>query len=406
MNRLLKNYKTIEVIFNTGNRGDGVINEGCKTLLNSLGITIGKSDVCLFIGAGGFSKEYKHNINRARKMFNRYRRVFIASASFDLSDGLVHHFIKTLPFNVWLVCREKESFTQCLKHTNNVLLADDFAFDFDYEPYKKQGDGTLKAFRADKEKTPLKGKDISVGKESDWDAFVKEIAEYEIVHTNRLHIGIVATMLGKEVYLYPNSYFKNKAVFDYSLSKYPNCNFIDTKYVCVGNNRTATTSLESAFRRLGFKCEGYKYKNVAQYLYGDKQKILNRVSKLSFVKDHPYFELYKDLDKSYDCKFILTLRDEKKWVKSYRKAIEQQKTNINEVLRQKTYGFNALEQTDDFLIENIYRKNNAEVMEHFKDRPQDLLVMDITKGDGWEKLCPFLDVDVPKIPFPHSNKGE
>ena len=32
--------------------------------------------------------------------------------------------------------------------------------------------------------------------------------------------------------------------------------------------------------------------------------------------------------------------------------------------------------------------------------------MDITKGDGWEKLCQFLDKPIPKnIPFPSNNIG-
>ena len=26
-------------------------------------------------------------------------------------------------------------------------------------------------------------------------------------------------------------------------------------------------------------------------------------------------------------------------------------------------------------------------------------------GDGWEKICPFLNVPIPDIPFPHLNKG-
>ena len=33
--------------------------------------------------------------------------------------------------------------------------------------------------------------------------------------------------------------------------------------------------------------------------------------------------------------------------------------------------------------------------------PMRLLVIDITKGDGWQKLCPFLGVDVVATPFPH-----
>jgi hypothetical protein len=48
----------------------------------------------------------------------------------------------------------------------------------------------------------------------------------------------------------------------------------------------------------------------------------------------------------------------------------------------------------------------GEIKEYFKDRPDDLLVMNICAGEGWEILCPFLDCGIPKIPFPHKNKSE
>ena len=53
-----------------------------------------------------------------------------------------------------------------------------------------------------------------------------------------------------------------------------------------------------------------------------------------------------------------------------------------------------------------YKNHNREVNEYFKDRPDDLLVMDVTAGDGWEKLCPFLGVDIPDIDFPPANKAK
>jgi hypothetical protein len=31
--------------------------------------------------------------------------------------------------------------------------------------------------------------------------------------------------------------------------------------------------------------------------------------------------------------------------------------------------------------------------------------MDITAGDGWEKLCGFLGMPVPDAPFPHEHPG-
>jgi hypothetical protein len=45
----------------------------------------------------------------------------------------------------------------------------------------------------------------------------------------------------------------------------------------------------------------------------------------------------------------------------------------------------------------------ADVQAHFQHREQDLLVMDIPGGDGWERLCPFLDRPVPALPFPRKN---
>lgn len=40
------------------------------------------------------------------------------------------------------------------------------------------------------------------------------VNKFEKVYTNRLHMCIAGYLLDKEVYFYPNSYYKNKAVFD------------------------------------------------------------------------------------------------------------------------------------------------------------------------------------------------
>jgi len=50
-----------------------------------------------------------------------------------------------------------------------------------------------------------------------------------------------------------------------------------------------------------------------------------------------------------------------------------------------------------------YDRFVSAVLEHFRDRPGKLLVMNVTAGDGWEKLCPFLDTPIPDIPFPKAN---
>ena len=57
--------------------------------------------------------------------------------------------------------------------------------------------------------------------------------------------------------------------------------------------------------------------------------------------------------------------------------------------------------TGDYL--RIYREYNRGVLEYFQGR-DDLLVMDIEQGDGWDKLCDFLGCPVPDKPLPWKNR--
>ncbi len=95
----------------------------------------------------------------------------------------------------------------------------------------------LKCFRIDPEKTgiaiPRNNIDLSevykLGTEHlpliYYSAFkiLNFVQKYDEVYTNRLHIAIVGAILNKKTYFYPNSYFKNKAVYEYSLkNRFPN----------------------------------------------------------------------------------------------------------------------------------------------------------------------------------------
>jgi len=46
--------------------------------------------------------------------------------------------------------------------------------------------------------------------------FLTEINAFEEIHTNRLHIAIGAALLGKQVKLYANNYYKIRAIYEYS----------------------------------------------------------------------------------------------------------------------------------------------------------------------------------------------
>jgi hypothetical protein len=74
-------------------------------------------------------------------------------------------------------------------------------------------------------------------------------------------------------------------------------------------------------------------------------------------------------------------------------------------MRQWIYGVGCPQGNEDVYTAR-FERHNREVLEYFADRPQDLLVMRLTEGDGWDKLCPFLGVPIPETPFPHENRAE
>ena len=51
-----------------------------------------------------------------------------------------------------------------------------------------------------------------------------------------------------------------------------------------------------------------------------------------------------------------------------------------------------------------YRHHEGAVRSYFAGRPDDLLVLDVAAGQGWEPLCEFLGHEVPEAPFPWSNR--
>jgi len=57
--------------------------------------------------------------------------------------------------------------------------------------------------------------------------FVSAVANAGRVYTDRLHVAILAHILGKETTLYGNRYHKNRGVYEYSLSQDPKVTFVD-----------------------------------------------------------------------------------------------------------------------------------------------------------------------------------
>lgn len=173
------------------------------------------------------------------------------------------------------------------------------------------------------------------------------------------------------------------------------------KVFCIGFHKTGTTSLAIALKILGYKVTGpngvHDYdieKNVLPMAY-------RLVEQFDAFQDNPWPIIYKELDKKYpDSKFILLLRDEDSWIESQVKHFGQKETPMRKWL----YGVGCPKGNEDIYLKR-FREHNKNVIQYFQDRPQDLLVMNLAQGDGWEKLCPFLETDVPDTTFPHANKA-
>ncbi len=172
----------------------------------------------------------------------------------------------------------------------------------------------------------------------------------------------------------------------------------------IGLSKTGTTSLAHALEILGFKTKDNL--GIIRYSPGDLSSVdKTALETYDALTDTPIPSFYKELDASYPgAKFILTLRDMDGWLKSCQKQfstkLASKQTEAHRKLFMNLYGTTVF---DENKFRTAYDNFVNEVHEYFKDRPQDLLVMNLTAGDGWEKLGPFLGKAIPLTPFPKAN---
>jgi 3'(2'),5'-bisphosphate nucleotidase len=177
-----------------------------------------------------------------------------------------------------------------------------------------------------------------------------------------------------------------------------------SKIFGIGLSKTGTTSLANALQVLGYKTKDNM--GVIKYATGDLSSVdLDVADANDALTDTPIPSFYRELDARYPgSKFILTVRESEGWLKSCKKQFTQRfaerQTDAHKQLFIDLYG------TDVFDSERFasgYVRFVDGVREYFKDRPQDLLIINVAAGEGWEKLCPFLQRPAPDVPFPKAN---
>ena len=179
---------------------------------------------------------------------------------------------------------------------------------------------------------------------------------------------------------------------------------MEGKIIGVGFQKTGTSSLREALMVMDYKVKDCCPRALIPILKGNYNKVLRILKNFDALEDTPWYMIYKELDELIPgSKFILTIRDEESWYKSVNRHIGDLRSPEHEWIYGKGKG---LPKNDKANTIKVYNNHNNEVIEYFKNRPNDLLVIDFTKGDKWDKLCAFLEKDVPNTPFPHYNKGK
>ena len=351
----LKKYSNTKVDFFrfNGNYGDSLIWHGTMRLLDRLSIGVNYVDIdscidssILFIDGGGNFVDYYSDVRDFLSLkHKKYKEVVILPHT--ISGEKQKEFLKELDSNVTIFCREEESFNFVKDNSARVqcYLSQDCAFYNDLSGYEKVGTGTLNAFRDDSESTfdkkPIDNIDIS---HDGWckkplGDFLEKISDYDEIRTDRLHVAIAGTLLNKKVMLFPNSYYKNLSVYEYSLKKYPNTVFVYVKDIDLAT-----------------------YKNI-DAVFNDYLK-----SRKYFQNSHSLFDLFREIVKiNYE---IWNLEDKARNSSSSFKEVSETKKKIdtcnqsrNDTIRKLDLNFAYLFNNDDLSVSQFVSESPATLID-------------------------------------------
>jgi hypothetical protein len=182
------------------------------------------------------------------------------------------------------------------------------------------------------------------------------------------------------------------------------------KVFCIGLSKTGTRSLHDALQLLGLRSvhwggpdldtavrRGPEIKARVEQALHEGRPLLDDLEDADAYSDIEALSSRFDvLDRQYPgSRFILTTRPLDDWLSSRRQHVEANRA------RQARGEYAGTFLTVDLAgWTEEATAHERRVREHFAGRPEDLLVMDITAGDGWSQLCPFLGRPVPDAPFP------
>ena len=202
------------------------------------------------------------------------------------------------------------------------------------------------------------------------------------------------------------------------------------KVFCIGRNKTGTTSVKAAFHELGYIIGE---QDVAEHLFeqcfleSNYEPIIKYCQSAEVFQDVPFsfYQIIPHLDRAFpNSKFILTIRDTpEQWYQSFVKYYSKRSgvkdgVATYEDLKSSTYvskTFRAKFITQahgtphedpfnkEILIEQ-YNEHIEYVKNYFKNRPNDLLIINIAQENAFKQFLAFIGKESKATSFPWENK--
>ena len=236
--RLLGHFQWIP---NPGNAGDGLITIGTRRLFNQANLKYHQTSrheivsgmPAVYGGGGAWCRAFGIASEIVQEIAPLAGSVVILPSTFELNQI---KRISNLP-NLFFYGRDHAS----VELVSQLGLAVEFAHDLAFgcpipASTKVEENSVLAAFRKDRIGTPnvpglesikaTVARDFSrEGNHLSEDLLMQFVSGFQTVHTDRLHVAIAATMLGRETILYPNGdqYKKNADLYQSTLARFENC---------------------------------------------------------------------------------------------------------------------------------------------------------------------------------------
>ena len=197
------------------------------------------------------------------------------------------------------------------------------------------------------------------------------------------------------------------------------------KVFCIGRNKTGTTSLAAALRAMGYRLGNQARAELLMedWAQRDFRRIVRLCRQAEAFQDVPFSlpYTYQAVDAAFPgSRFVLTIRDDPRtWYESvirfHTKRLGGPPTA--EALKRDPYrapgwiwrnqhliyGTDEASVFDRDVFVRHYERHNADVVEYFRHRPDDLLVVNLSDEGAGERLSAFLGR--PAVEIPHLNRS-